>query len=45
MQRREARRNARQIRREARHNARMQRREARRGNNLYMKANQPNKQQ
>jgi hypothetical protein len=44
-QRREARHNARQMRREARHNARMQRREARRGNSLYMKSNQPTKQQ
>jgi hypothetical protein len=44
-QRREARQNARKMRREARHNARMQRREARRGNNLYMKSNQPTKQQ
>jgi hypothetical protein len=43
--RREARHNARQMRREARHNARMQRRQARRGNSLYMKSNQPTKQQ
>lgn len=43
--RREARHNARKMRREARHNARMQRREARRGNSLYMKSNQPTKQQ
>ena len=45
-ERREARRKARTMRREARHNARVKRREARRnGNNLYMKANQPTKQQ